>query len=217
MSPPEFYPPHPARATRNWTPRDEFELKLKKDQKIFILTEEGPWWYTARTADGKEGYVSPHIVSLDKNHRGSEIQGSSEPPRYTKGSMFEKWVGKAEKAFNAPMSSLDEFPTLPKEIIQKHSQKGCQIVACRVLKYGLAERPGTEAVEGVAIRACQHDIIALLNSGGDDAWGWGVENHKKFHPDWFGRRCKESFKEKGSEMASELFVLMGQVCDDRFG
>jgi quinol monooxygenase YgiN len=68
--------------------------------------------------------------------------------------------------------------------------------------------------DAVGIKACKHDVEALLRSSGLYSYEWLRQERLRWHPDRFGRLCEEGWREVGRKMAEEMFKIVDALVEE---
>ena len=98
---------------------------------------------------------------------------------------------------SVPPRLLVAFPYLPPAVTT------CTIPSCELLKS-----------DPVSIKACRHDVEALMRASGLYSYEWLRQERLRWHPDRFGRLCDESYREEGKKMAEEMFKIIDALMED---
>jgi hypothetical protein len=97
----------------------------------------------------------------------------------------------------APPHLLTSFPYLPA------AATTCTQQTCAALK-----------ADAVGIKACKHDVEALLRSSGLYSYEWLRQERLRWHPDRFGRLCEERWRDVGRKMAEEMFKIVDALVEE---
>jgi hypothetical protein len=97
----------------------------------------------------------------------------------------------------APPRLLTSFPYLPA------AATACTQQTCAALK-----------ADAVGIRACKHDVEALLRASGLFSYEWLRQERLRWHPDRFGRLCEEGWRDVGRKMAEEMFKIVDALVEE---
>lgn len=98
---------------------------------------------------------------------------------------------------SAPATLLGAFPYLPPAITI------CALPSCELLKS-----------DPLGIKACRHDVEALMRASGLYSYEWLRQERLRWHPDRFGRLCDEGWREEGKKMAEEMFKIIDALMED---
>ena len=96
-----------------------------------------------------------------------------------------------------PASLLVAFPYLPP------ATTTCTLASCVVLKS-----------DPHSIKACRHDVEALLRASGLYSYEWLRQERLRWHPDRFGRLCDEAWRHEGKKMAEEMFKIIDALMEE---
>lgn len=58
------------------------------------------------------------------------------------------------------------------------------------------------------LRACEHDVGTLLRGSGQYSVAWLKKESHDWHPDRFGRKCDEDFRDLLCSKATELYAII---------
>jgi hypothetical protein len=199
-NPPTCVLPFPVRAhsTTDYRPRDRLELPLSKNQKLEIVDVKSEHWYIARTTNLEEGWVPAAYIKLHSPIEDMDIPG-----------LFRGWEDKVRIAFGGKKEydadgNVKEyrrvvyktFPWLPNEVLV------CERTICKLRK------------EEKELGACVHDVEMLLRGVGDEySAKWLFKESLRWHPDRFGRKCNPSWRDEGTKIASEMFIILQELID----
>jgi predicted nuclease with TOPRIM domain len=187
-----------AHATRNWKPRDILELPLTKNQQLKIVEVKSEHWYIARTTELDQGWVPAAMIKLHATIDSMDITG-----------LYKDWKQKLDIAFG-DKQAFDENGN--EKTRQKMSEKSFpwlspEVTACEEMSCMLRKNEKR-------LGACVHDVEKLLHGAGEvycAKWLW--KEKLKWHPDRFAKKCAKSWKKEGMEVASEMFIVLGELID----
>lgn len=98
---------------------------------------------------------------------------------------------------DSPAGLLLAFPYLPPAITT------CSLPSCELVKS-----------EPESIKACRHDVEAMMRSSGLYSYEWLRQERLRWHPDRFGRLCDQNWRESGKKMAEEMFKIIDALMED---
>jgi methylenetetrahydrofolate dehydrogenase (NADP+)/methenyltetrahydrofolate cyclohydrolase/formyltetrahydrofolate synthetase len=162
---------------------DEWELELKKGQKIKVLQDRGRDWLVVADTKGKIGFT--HRSWLDFSGRQLRLNPLA------------AWNRFAEDASKiVQYGNLSEFPQLKKYM------DTCTKAECMAVKENAS-----------SLGICAHDLRVLLEGSGCYAYEWVKNGRNMWHPDRFARHCMPEHAERLKVKAQELFVLYGTLME----
>jgi len=171
-------------STRSGRPhQDDWDLELKKGQRVRVLRDMGKGWYVVAGKKDTKGWV--HASWLDFSD-----------------SRFHEDPRTAWDRFSADVNKMMRSPPVKDFLSMADYVDTCTSDGCMVGK-------GEDSGLGI----CAHDLQVLLSGCGNYSLSFVKTWRNQFHPDRFAQSCAPEHTERLKAKAEQLFVLHGVVME----